>query len=205
MGNFGATCDHDGQEGVAHIGANQSNVPIEMIEAEYPIRIDRYAIAQDTGGPGEFRGGLSLVRDYRILASEAELNVRSDKRDFPPHGLNGGQSGAGSVNIVRRAGQDDETLPVLITDPIAFSDGAVFHHSMAGAGGYGDPLSRDTEHVRWDVIEEKVSLEHAADAYGVVITQSGPLPAHVEVNSQATQALRERLRRERSGEGAEAP
>ncbi len=198
MGNFGATFDHDGQEGIAHIGANQSNVPVEMIEAEYPIRIERYAIAEDTGGPGEYRGGLSLVREYRILAAEAELNVRSDKRDFPPHGLDGGHAGTGSVNIVRTTSGAETMLPVLLTEPVRLAQGALFHHAMAGAGGYGDPLVRDVERVRWDVIEGKVSVAHAAEAYGVVIMSTGVLPGEVMVDMDATHVLRGRLRESRA-------
>ena len=64
MGTWGATADHDGQEGVPHMASNQSNVPIEMIEADYPLRIERYGLVPDTGGPGRCRGGLSLVREY---------------------------------------------------------------------------------------------------------------------------------------------
>ena len=91
MGTWGATSEHDGQEGVPHMGANQSNVSIEMIESDYPIRIRRYGMMPDTGGPGRWRGGLALMREYEILADEAILNVRSDKRRYPPHGLFGGR------------------------------------------------------------------------------------------------------------------
>ena len=68
MGTWGATALHDGQEGVPHMGANQSNVSIEMIESDYPIRMRRYGMVPDTGGPGRFRGGLALTREYEILA-----------------------------------------------------------------------------------------------------------------------------------------
>ena len=90
MGTWGATSEHDGQQGVPHMGANQSNVSIEMIESEYPIRIKEYGMLADTGGAGRYRGGLGLVREYEILSDEAILNVRSDKRRFPPHGCSVG-------------------------------------------------------------------------------------------------------------------
>jgi N-methylhydantoinase B len=196
MGNFGAAPTHDGQEGMAHIGANQSNVPVEMIEAEYPIRIERYGIEPDTGGPGRYRGGLSLVRDYRVLAEEAELNVRSDKRAHPPHGLAGGAPGAPSINVLSEPGANDRVLPVLLTEPVAVRRGALFHHAMAGGGGHGDPLERDPEAVLWDVIEEKVSVAHARAAYGVVVV-TGPPP---KVDLDATRALREQLRANAAGE-----
>jgi N-methylhydantoinase B len=93
MGTWGATSGHDGQEGVPHMGANLSNVSIEMIESDYPIRI-RVRMVADTGGPGRNRGGLALIREYEILADDAILNARSDKRRFPPHGLFEGCDGS---------------------------------------------------------------------------------------------------------------
>jgi N-methylhydantoinase B len=191
MGNYGATAHHDGEEGVAHIGANQSNVPVEMIEAEYPIRIEHYGVMPDTGGPGRYRGGLSLVRSYRVLAEEADLNVRSDKRKHPPHGLYGGGVGAPSMNTVHRNSGNAEVLPVLLTRTVPMRRGDLFHHVMPGGGGYGDPLERDPALVLEDVLEEKVTRAHAADAYGVVIAD-GPEPS---VDTFATVELRARRRR----------
>jgi N-methylhydantoinase B len=194
MGNYGALVDHDGEEGVAHIGANQSNVPVEMIEAEYPIRIEQYGLVADSGGPGRFRGGLSLMRSYRILAEEADLNVRSDKRKHPPHGLCGGGTGAPSMNRVYRSDGTSEVLPVLLTRTVTLCKGDLFHHVMAGGGGYGDPLERNPEFVLNDVVEERVTRAHAAAAYGVVIADG----QGACVNQTATAALRARLRDARS-------
>ncbi|MDP6709161.1 MAG: hydantoinase B/oxoprolinase family protein [Alphaproteobacteria bacterium] len=191
MGNWGAATDHDGQEGVPHMGANQTNVPVEMIEAEYPIRIERYGFVPDTGGPGQFRGGLSLTREYRLLAEEAVLNVRSDKRRYPPHGLFGGGEGHPSTNLLQQ-GESERLLPVLLTEPVYMHEGDVFRHVMAGGGGNGDPLAREAEMVLEDVLEGKVTVAHAAEAYGVVV-HDGPLP---EVDQAATEALRARMRGE---------
>ena len=172
MGNWGGTADHDGQEGVSHMGANQSNVPIELIEAENPIRIERYGVVPDTGGPGRFRGGLALMREYRTLADDIKLSVRSDKRAFPPHGLFGGEAGTGSRNLVN-PGPEERQLPVLLTEPVSLQKGDLFHHVMAGGGGYGDPLERDPERVLEDVTDGKVTVRHAREAYGVVIETDG--------------------------------
>ncbi len=169
MGTWGAAPTHDGAEGVPHIGANQSNVPVEMIEAAYPIRIERYGMVPDTGGPGEFRGGLSLYRDYRMLAGEGLLNIRSDKRDHPPHGLFGGHPGAPSLNRVRRRDGATQDLATLLAAPIPFRAGDVFHHEMASGGGRGDPFARDPAAVLEDVLDGKVTTAHAEAAYGVVI------------------------------------
>ena len=168
MGTWGAAATHDGQEGVPHLGANQSNVSIEMIESDYPIRIDEYGLVPDTGGPGRNRGGLALVRQYRILCDKAILNVRSDKRKYPPHGLAGGKSGAPSINLIN-PGREDRVLPVLMTEVEKLKEGDVFRHVMSGGGGFGDPLEREPERVLKDVIEEKITVAHAEEAYGVVI------------------------------------
>ena len=186
MGTWGAARNHDGQEGVPHMGANQSNVPVEMIESDYPIRIERYGLVPDTGGPGRTRGGLALVRDYRILADEAILNVRSDKRRYPPHGLFGGRDGTSSWNIVN-PGPDERVLPVLMTEVETLRQGELYRHIMAGGGGFGDPFDRPADKVLQDVIEERVSASHARVAYGVVIVEG---PNGQAVDEVATTALR---------------
>lgn len=170
MGTWGATIGHDGQEGVPHMGANQSNVPIEMIEANYPLRIRRYGLIPDTGGPGKFRGGNSLIRDYEFLADEGVFSLRTDKKAFPPHGLAGGKAGAAPVSQLITAGGVRE-LPVLVTSPITVRKGDIFHHITPSGGGYGPPFERDPELVLADVRDEKLSLERAREEYGVVITQ----------------------------------
>jgi N-methylhydantoinase B len=182
MGTWGATSTHDGQEGVAHMGANQSNVPIEMIEAEYPIRIEQYALVPDTGGAGKFRGGQSMVREYRLLADEAVLSVRSDKRRFPPYGLHGGKPGAPSMNLVN----GKTVLPTLMTKPHALKKGDSFRHQLAGGGGYGNPYERDVELVQRDAMQGRITLAHAREAYGVVLN------ADLSVDARATAALRAR-------------
>ena len=192
MGTWGATSEHDGQQGVPHMGANQSNVSIEMIESEYPIRINEYGMLADTGGAGRYRGGLSLVREYEVLSDEAILNVRSDKRTHPPHGLFGGKPGSPSWNYVN-PGRSDRILPVLMTEVEKLKRGDVYRHEMAGGGGYGDPLERDPEGVLRDVVEEKVTPEHAKRAYGVVLSRSGEAGAW-SLDSGATRRLREEMR-----------
>ena len=192
MGTWGATSAHDGQQGVPHMGANQSNVSVEMIESEYPIRINEYGMLADTGGAGRYRGGLGLVREYEILSDEAILNVRSDKRRFPPHGLFGGRAGSSSWNYVN-PGRSDRVLPVLMTEVEKLRCGDVFRHEMSGGGGYGNPLERDPKNVLRDVIEEKVTREHAEREYGVVLVESEG-PGAWALDLQATEQLRGQMR-----------
>ena len=186
MGTWGGTSKHDGQEGVPHMGANQSNVSVEMIEQDYPIRINQYGLVPDTGGAGQYRGGLALMREYESLHDGALLNVRSDKRDFPPHGLFNGKNGKPSKNILNPDSKQ-KILPVLMTEVEALNRGDVFRHIMAGGGGYGDPLKRKPELVLKDVIEEKVTIAGAKEDYGVVIIKTAE---EFLVDSFATKKLR---------------
>jgi N-methylhydantoinase B len=185
MGTWGATSDHDGQEGVPHMASNQANVPIEMIEADYPIRIEKYGFIADTGGAGKFRGGVGLVREYRVLTDDVYFGVRSDKNIYPPHGLFGGEAGSPSRNLIN-PGNAERQLPSLPVLPITLQRDDVFRHEMAGGGGYGDPLDRDPALVREDVLDEKITVSHAQAAYAVVFAEGdGAL-----VNADATATLR---------------
>ena len=130
-----------------------------------------------------------IVRDYRVLSEEATLNIRSDKRAYPPHGLFGGGTGAPSLNLINPE-SENRLLPVLMMEVERLKRGDVFRHVMAGGGGYGDPLERDPLEVLEDVREEKVTIAHAAKAYGVVIV-AGRVP---HVDAAATTELRSRLR-----------
>ncbi|MBV9813986.1 MAG: hydantoinase B/oxoprolinase family protein, partial [Acetobacteraceae bacterium] len=171
MGTSGASAAQDGAEGVAHMGANQSNVPIEMIEAEYPLRVEQYAMVPDSGGPGRFRGGLAMVREFRVLADEVSLTVRSDKRARPPFGLAGGSAGTSSMNIIN-PGPDQRVLPVLTMAPAMLRRGDLFRHVLASGGGFGRAEERDPALVLDDVVLGKVTAAQARAVYRVVINET---------------------------------
>ena len=117
--------------------------------------------------------------------------MRSDKRKFPPHGLAGGAPGTPSWNIIN-PGREDRILPVLMTEVEKLKKGDVYRHIMSGGGGFGDALAREPERVLRDVIEEKVTIGHAADAYGVVVIDGDP----PRLDAKATERLRARRRAE---------
>ncbi len=109
----------DGLDGNANMLANMSLPPVEITEAEQPLQILCTEFIQDVGGPGKYRGGMSIRRDYKLLAEEAVLQVRADRHDFPPYGLYGGQAGParrttcstrgpGREGAARQADDDDE-------------------------------------------------------------------------------------------------
>jgi N-methylhydantoinase B len=145
---------------------NFSNNPVEVIESEYPLLIERYGYVPDSGGAGKFRGGLAVERQYRFLEKTGTLQLRTDRRRFLPYGLAGGRPGTPSDNTLTSDGASRQ-LPGKCTLEIRRGD--VFRHLLAGAGGWGDPLERDPERVLTDVLEEKLTAEYARREYGVAI------------------------------------
>ncbi|MEI6039210.1 MAG: hydantoinase B/oxoprolinase family protein [Actinomycetes bacterium] len=180
-GAWGARPDRDGLDAASSLGANLSNTPVEEMERAGLIRIDGYGYIPDTGGAGKFRGGLATFRDMTLLYGEATLRGRSDRRDFPPYGLHGGNNGSPSANILNFGEATQELLP---TKPsIEVVAGTKHRHVTASGGGYGNPLERDPNLVLIDYREEKVSAAGALRDYGVVIKDG-------EVDQQETQVVR---------------
>ena len=179
----------DGADGHSSIFANMASYSAEVTEAEYPVECLAYELVPDREGAGQFRGGTPFRRDYRFLEAEGVLQVRSDRRDFRPYGLHGGQPGAPSDNILNPDGEA-RRLASKVTMNIRRGD--VLRHELAGPGGWGDPLDRDPDAVMRDVRNEIVSRERAEACYGVVIAPTG-----WTVDTTATLTLRARLRTQR--------
>ena len=183
VGTWGARADRDGIEGISNPAANLSNQPIEMIEAEMPVEVLRYGFVEDSGGPGRNRGGLAFTREFRFL-EPTTFNLRGDRRDHPPYGLEGGGTGAPSAHVHITA-SGEQNLPTMPMRGFAAAAGDVFRLVGAGGGGYGDAMTREPERVLADVVAEKVSIEGARRNYGVVID-----PVRLIVDAQATETLR---------------
>jgi N-methylhydantoinase B len=162
---------------------------VEVTEAEYPVECLTYELMPDREGAGKYRGGTPFRRDYRFLEAEGVLQVRSDRRDFRPYGLQGGQPGAPSNNMLNPGGEA-QALASKVTMNIRRGD--VLRHELAGPGGWGDPLERDPAAVLRDIRNEIVSRARAEACYGVVVAATG-----WAVDEPATAARRARLRIER--------
>ncbi len=176
----------DGLDGNANLMANVSSQPAEVCELEQPLEILSFEFIQDAGGPGKFRGGMSVRREYRFLEEEGVLQVRADRQTFRPYGLYGGSPGRPCLNMLN-PDTEQRVLPSKVTMTIKRGD--VFRHDQPGPGGWGDPLERDPARVLRDVRNELVSVESARDDYGVVIDT-----AAWKVDAEATERLRESLR-----------
>ena len=185
-GAWGGRATKDGIEGVTNPSQNMSNLPIETLEARYPLIMEAYGFREDSGGAGEHRGGLGLVRQYRLLAEEAVLQIRADRHDHPPYGLFGGKPGAPSRNILDPDGLM-EILPSKITRTIGRN--FVVRHEQAGGGGYGDPLKRSLERIRVDLTNEKFTPAFVEAHYGVVF-----VPGSLTIDETATNARRAQAR-----------
>lgn len=162
-GGWGGWSGGDGLDGASPLGGNVSNVPVEMIELHHPVRVEEYALVPNTGGPGRHRGGLSVMRAMRFLGSHGTVQIRSDRRRFPPYGLDGGEPGAPSLNTLETADGEHE-LPTKFIRPIAHGD--VIRHITAGGGGFGPPDQRDPRQIERDILDGKIDREHAARHYG---------------------------------------
>ncbi|MEP6812611.1 MAG: hydantoinase B/oxoprolinase family protein [Actinomycetota bacterium] len=155
VGTWGGRPGRDGNDGLANPCASIANVPIEIAESEWPIVVERYGFVPDSGGEGRYRGGLAIERVWRCIVPNTALHVRSDRQTHRPYGLAGGQPGAASSNLIIRANGDREQLPPMFATVLQPDD--VFHHRMAGGGGWGDPHERDPVAAARDVANEKVS------------------------------------------------
>jgi N-methylhydantoinase B len=191
-GTWGGRPDRDGNDGLCNPGNVASNIPIEQAECEYPVRIERYGFVRDSGGAGKFRGGLALEREWTLLEGEAHLAIRSDRRLHRPYGLQGGQAGTPSNNVLHHA-ESDEVLATMISTRIRA--GERIYHKQAAGGGFGDPLTRDPAAVARDVKNDKVSLAVAREHYGVVLNEPT-----LQVDEVATEALRQQMRTASLGE-----
>lgn len=164
-GAWGGRHNKDGIEGVTNPSQNMSNMPIETLEARYPIVMEAYGFATDSGGAGEYRGGLGLVREYRILSEEVVAQIRSDRAVHAPYGLFGGEPGACSANFLR---VNNELQPLPSKFTMNLSRDSIIRHEQAGGGGYGDPLKRKFELIEQDLANGKITQAYAERFHGVV-------------------------------------
>jgi len=155
---YGGGAGHDGTSATATHLSNLHVTPIEILEAEFPCRITRFDLVPDSGGAGEWRGGLSMRREYELLA-DATVIRRFDKSRFPPQGLAGGGPGGRSRFVVRIGPPDEREAPA--SGRYEMKAGERFLVQSAGGGGYGDPQKRERAAIDRDIAEGYVSVHMA--------------------------------------------
>jgi len=186
-GGSGARATKDGIDGIANHTTNTSNLPIEALESEFPILVERYAFVRDSGGSGRFRGGLAVVREVHGLAGDLVVGGWGCNQREAPRGLGGGGDGMpGAFEIIGADGAVSHIARSTVPG-LPLRAGETLRVRTSGGGGSGDPLDRDPTLVLRDVRLDKVSTAHAETAYGVVVSDG-------EVNIEATRRLREERR-----------
>lgn len=189
-GGAGARWGKDGVSATAFHLSNCKTAPVEIIESEFPTRVERFEILRDSGGAGTWRGGLGFARDYRILQGEVRFSMRTDKHVIEPWGCEGGKEGGKGACIINPGTPDEKRLPSRFGD-VRLQEGDLLRIERPGAGGMGDPLARPIEKVLEDVRQGYVSPERAAADYGVIVSWTDGEPVF-------DQAATARLRAERT-------
>ena len=201
-GSWGGRKGRDGMDSVDNLMANTRNNPIEELDMRFPMRCDRYELRDDPAAPGQWRGGIGIVRRNRFLEPGA-YSCEGDRHTDPPRGIFGGydglpakvdvhhgrRHGAGHPGQGDRAGSATPTTIIQLTEP--------------NAGGYGDPLDREPQLVLDDVLDDFTTIELAREAYGVVIDEA-PMADRRRRHRRAARAPARRARRRLPGRAAVA-
>ena len=164
-GGSGGGPRKDGVDVIETDGSNCMNMPVEALELEAPVRVHRMSLRTDSGGVGEFRGGLGCVREIEFLADDIALTHRGERHRHAARGSQGGGAGAKAFSkIVRRDGSEEVVNSKLFTVVHA---GERLIVETAGGGGYGKPNKRNRQAIRDDVSNRKVSQQCANAEYGL--------------------------------------
>jgi N-methylhydantoinase B len=171
-GGTGARPGKDGVSATAFHLSNCKTAPIEIIESEFPTRVERFEMVADSGGAGTWRGGLGFVRDYRILADDVRFSMRTDKHAIAPFGISDGQAGGRGACLVNPGAAEEKSLPSRFGDH-RLRKGDLVRVLRPGGGGLGDPYRRPVAMVLEDVRQRYVSVERAENDYGVALEDRG--------------------------------
>jgi N-methylhydantoinase B len=166
---------------------------IEVDELALPLLIDNHEIITDSAGAGQWRGAPGVECRQRPRHDAGSWGFIADGHFNPPQGVRGGHAGRPANLWKYEIGKGEETKVALPTVSMeAIQPTEIMISESAGGGGFGNPLDRDPERVRYDVREEVVSLEKAREIYGVVIDTRPELFA---VDGEATKKLRATMRK----------
>jgi N-methylhydantoinase B len=157
-GGQGARADGDGTDAIQLHMTNTSNLPIEVMEIEFPIRVERYAIVPDSGGAGRYRGGCGVFRDLRVLGADTVLSVRSARQKFPAPGKNGGSCGSAGTYVLNPGTAGEKKLHSTFSE-MPLQEGDLLRIVTPGGGGLGNPAERSTAEIETDVREGKVTSD----------------------------------------------
>lgn len=189
-GGMGGRPGKDGIDLIDTDITNTMNIPAEALEAQFPLRVVKTRYRTDSGGPGEFRGGLGIERTIEAMHGPIRCSFRSDRHFTRPWGIEGGGAGESyRTTIFRRNGSVQE---VPSKQGFMLDEGDVLQILTGGGGGYGDPLERRIERVREDLLDGKISAVAAVRDYGATLDRET-----AAVDLEASLASRAKRKRER--------
>jgi N-methylhydantoinase B len=186
---MGARPAKDGIDVIDTDVTNLMNEPVEATEMDYPVRVHHIRLWTDSGGAGQYRGGLGFQARTELLRGDATLVVRRDRHDFAPWGVRGGQPAPTSGVVQTHRDGSQTNLPSKIVVPV--KTGETLDIFTSGGAGFGDPLQRAPEAVRADVADGRVTRLAAERDYGVVLSDD------LTIDGAATEQRRAERRAER--------
>ena len=163
-GGYGARANRDGVDGVRVHASGSSNLPVEALEHAYPFRVERYALWENSSGPGQYRGGAGVVRDYRVLADDIVVSLSSERQHVAAQGMAGGEAGALGAFVLNPETPAERKLPSAAAD-VRLPRDSVLRIATPSGGGYGPREKRDPEAIRRDLREERSTPEETHGAH----------------------------------------
>jgi N-methylhydantoinase B len=157
-GGMGARTDRDGVDGVRVHASGSSNLPIEALEHAYPFRVERYALQDDSAGAGQYRGGMGVVRDYRVLGDDIVVSLSSERQHVAAQGAAGGKRGGLGAFVLNPDMPEERRLPAAGAD-IKLPRDSVLRIVTPGGGGYGEAQQRDRISIERDLREGRITSE----------------------------------------------
>ena len=180
---LGGTSAHDGASIVQPMNHLTTGAPVEIVESEYPLRVRRYDIWQDSAGAGRQRGGVGYVREFEML-EDCVVTMRGSNHKFAASGLAGGLRPLTSRTTINPGLSSERALSAIETNQM--HAGELFRMERSGGGGYGPPTERSPKLVLQDVLDGYVSVAAARDLYGVVIDMG-----REQIDEEATRKRRQ--------------
>ena len=153
---------------------------------EYPLRVLRYELIKNSGGAGQFRGGLAIRKDIQALVPMI-FSAHADRHTVSPWGLWGGKGGESGQFLLNPGKSQAQRIRSKVSG-ITIEKDNVLSAQTAGGGGIGSPIEREKEKVLEDYLLGKISRRHALKEYGVVLKKSG------KINQAVTESSRKKKR-----------
>ena len=174
LGGWGGHFGHDGQSALqTTTHGDCRRVPIEVEENESPALVKRFELVPDSGGAGQWRGGLSTRMEV-VTPMPAHAYLTFDRAKFPPWGLFDGKDGMAGYGQIEKPGEAAQTVTKAYK-PIPA--GTLVRAVNNGGGGWGNPLERELDAIAWDLRQGYISRQAAERDYGVVFAADGAIDA----------------------------